>query len=175
VRCLAAVIALILAASGCHWSQGWHWPNTATNGSSATETLVLYQNDVVWYQGPYVQHAADQLSRSSAVRIVLVDVCPAGRNCVVWRTGNNTGGLTSLSVNSNRHLVAATVTLDDGVGRDGSVANSLQVACHESVHSLGGGLDNPATAVNEHFACDGSGYPTAHDLEEIGRVYGHRH
>jgi hypothetical protein len=178
VRRLALLVALLLAASGCNWSLGYHWPRTTANGSSATETLVYFQNDVIWYQGPYVQWARDQWSRSSAVHITMVDVCPAGRNCVIWRTREISpyAGLTSIAgpTAMNRHLTFAVIDLDPDVGRVGTVAGTKNLTCHEGGHGLGGGFENPALSGSEHFVCNGSGYPTSHDFADLAAAYDHR-
>jgi hypothetical protein len=166
MRRLALLAVLVLTAAGCHWSQGWHWPRYTSTGSTTTQTLIYWQNDVVGYQGDYLAWAANLYTSHPELIVRLVDTCPAGRNCVRWRTGNNVGGLTSISVGAHGHILSALVTLDDGIGRDGTVQGSRNVVAHEACHALGGGF---STSEAVHAMCNLSNL--AHTWEEISRVY----
>jgi hypothetical protein len=161
----ALITALVFMAAGCHFPQGWHWPRYTSTGSTTTQTLVYWQNDVVGYQGPYVAWAATVYDSHPELTVRMVDTCPAGRNCIVWRTGNNGGGTTWISIGGSRHLMAATVTLDDGIGRDGTILNSQKIVYHEACHAYGGGFGDEA----QHAMCNFE--HRAHTLSDIGRVY----
>jgi hypothetical protein len=87
-----------------------------------------------------------------------------------------TAGLTGISVGGSRHIISAWVKLDPDVGKINSIAANRYVSVHEACHALGGGWDNIATPEDEHFCGDKGafgGVPTAHDYEELARVYNH--
>jgi hypothetical protein len=191
-RLLGILIAALLLtgalgtspAAASNWSQGWHWPRWHGLGSTATETRVYFVADSVHlkeYQREYVTWAAHRWSVSPALVAIPVtrNRCPTradGRlyNCVVFQSMANTGyaGLTTLAFDSNKHITFARVQFDVGVGRT-QLDQDRNIAIHEAFHALGGGFDNPTTTADEHYCCDGSGYPTAHDYAELARVYNH--
>jgi hypothetical protein len=137
--------------------QGWHWPRT---GADTVQTHVYWQDDtagqhdvLAWAGGYYNGHPE--------LAIHLVDTCPNGVNCVIWRTGVNGGGSTSISFNSSKHLLHATVTLDHLVTND---FGGRLIVFHEGCHSFGGGF-----GTDIHQLCNWA-YRTM-IFTEIARVY----
>ena len=144
--------------------QGWHWPRTAATGSPTTTETVVYwaaRYGLASYQLSVVQWTAGYYNAHAELKIVIVDSCPAGKNCVLWRTGQNRGGSTSVSTGSSSHIIASTVTLDDQVIYDFS---GRWVAFHEACHSFGGGFRSDI-----HQFCDWE--YRGNIFYEIARVY----
>lgn len=166
MRRLLVPLGAALLLAGCHFPQGWHWPRTfeAMAPSASTQQTVVYwaKGEAFRYQDPVIAWAAAVYDAHPELAIKLVDTCPAGRNCVVWDTGNNGGGLTSVSIGSNRHLVAARVVLDDQVTDD---ATGRKIAYHEACHALGGGFTDEAG----HRMCNYEN--RAHNNADISAVY----
>jgi hypothetical protein len=169
LRLFAASVGLVAALTGC-WPQGWHWARTPASGSSTTQTLVYWQNDVVGYQGPYVAEGARIYDSHPELTVRMVDTCPAGRHCIRWVTEDlayPNVAITSVATGSGTHLAVATVRLDPDVGRNMSVEFSKGVIFHEACHGYGGGFgDGPI-----HEGCNHKSLVWS----EISRVYDHNH
>jgi hypothetical protein len=148
---------LVLLAGGCMFPQGWHWPRT---GADTAQTHVYWQNDTAGQYG-VVAWVGWYYNGHPELAIHLVDTCLASVNCVVWRTGNNGGGSTNISIGGNAHLVRATVTLDNQVSND---AGGRQIVFHETCHALGGGF-----GADIHSMCNW--YWRALVFSGIARVY----
>jgi len=171
-------LAAVLLLAGCNWSQGWHWPRVPPR---------IYQGQTVVYfdvghltrsdHRAIADWARYQWTRSPVVAIRLVNACSTNSNCVHWRTSNlpyPINGRTAISIGSNNHLIAATVNVDTDLNNADPVYVRRETGCVEAMLALGGGWDDPATSFDEHsIGCNGRGYPTAHDYEEIARVYNH--
>jgi hypothetical protein len=172
MRKLLGFLVLVLALTGC-WPQGFHWARTASSGSSTTQTLVYWQNDVVGYQGPYLAYGANLLDSHPEITVRLVDTCPAGRHCIRIVTQDlayPNVALTGIAWTSDNHIVNSLVRLDPLVGRDTTVEYSKGVIRHEILcHAMGGGFDNPNISSDDwiHTSCN--------DLNlvwrELSRVY----
>jgi len=164
---LLGVVAAVLLLGGCNWPQGWHWPRTATSGSNTVETQIYVQSNVVSYQRPYVAWIARVWDQHPELVVQVTDTPPpVGYNRIVIRTGNNRGGVTSISWDSANHLVAATITLDDGVARDDTDFQAKNIIYHEFCHALGGGWGGD----DIHQMCNR--YPWhSHNWDEVSRVY----
>jgi hypothetical protein len=167
------------------WPQDWHWPRWYATGSTATETKVYFVADakhLAVYQREYVTWAAHRWAASPAVSAVPITAyrCPTRPdgiryNCVVFQSASlSDAGKALISIDSSRHILKATVLFDWSVGKPGTYVNNNRfVACHEAGHALGGGFDDPRTAVNEHHLCNGSGYPTTEDYQSLAGAYNH--
>jgi hypothetical protein len=145
-------LILILALTAC-WPQGFHQARTAASGSSTTQTLVYWQNDVVGYQGPYLAWGASLYDSHPELVVRLVDTCPAGRHCVRWVTQDlayPNVALTGIAWDSSAHIVNAVVRLDPYVGHGGTVDYSKGVVRHEACHAFGGGFGDQAV----HEGCN---------------------
>lgn len=169
------VLALVLGglfgspspADASHFPQGWHWPRThAATGSYSTQyTVVYFQNDAPAHQGWLIQGIADSLDAHRELLVRVVDTCPAGKNCVRWNAGDINGGVTSIAVGSNAHIVGAVVTLDEDLGLPGSYTASRDIGWHEGAcHAFGGGFTDAY-----HYLCN---YPyRKHHMESISKYY----
>lgn len=166
-RLLVFLVAPLLLA-GCNWPQGWHYPRTAASGSNTVETQIYVQDDVVWYQRPYVAWIARVWDQHPELVVHVTDTPPpAGYNRIRIVTGNNGGGVTGISIGSNQHLIAATITLDDGVARDDTDAQAKDIVYHEFCHGLGGGFDTATEKV--HAFCNREWHQV--NWDDVTRVY----
>jgi hypothetical protein len=166
-----AAIVVVLTLGGCQWTQGWHWPRV---NASQPESVVYFEDHTAAYQGWFVWHSAQVWDWAANVRVVYGPCQPDG-GCVRWRTGDNAGGLTRISLDGNGHILTAEVELDDQV--DGShYEQDARIACHEAGHSLGGGFDDPSTPWDEHLGlCTDewpwAGHPTQQNYDAIAAAY----
>lgn len=142
--------------------QGWHWPRTSATGSATTTATVVYwaTAGVAGYQLPAIAWAAGYYGKHPELDVRVVDRCPAGRNCVLWRTADlpyPVVGRTTISIGGSKHLVAASVVLDVGV-------DSRGVVFHEACHAFGGGFGEDV-----HQFCNWTHRELI--VTEISRVY----
>jgi hypothetical protein len=184
---LVAAVLGLLFTTGMHWPQGWHWPGPGVGSAyDPTQTWVYFQrtnrdHDLYLRQFAYVDWAAIQWRRSPRLAVRVVERCPAGANCIHFRTRQLAYPFVARTVvgccDDARHIGHATVTFDIGMGTaQYSTATSREAACFETMLALGGGWNDPATALDEHtVGCNGTGYPTRHDYEALARVYDHLH
>jgi hypothetical protein len=165
VRRLLGFLVLIVALAGCHFPQGFHFPRLASIGSSTTQTLVCFQNDLAGYQGPYMAYAASLLNDHPEVAVTTRDMCPTTMNRIIWRTREVSPwwGLTNIAWSGN-HLVWSDIRLDpQGVGYSGTVENSKRIVRHELCHAMGGGFGTQA----QHDLCS----DWRHTFADIASVY----
>lgn len=167
LRWMLLVGALALLLAGCMFPQGWHWPRTIATGSPTNNVTVVYfaaRYGLASYQLAPITWAAGYYNGHPELDIRVVDRCPAGRNCVLWRTEDLTYpvvGRTTISFNSFKHLLSATVMLDIGV-------DSRSVVFHEACHAFGGGFTPPGSP-SIHELCNWAYRSLIFD--EVARVY----
>lgn len=154
---------LLVLGAGCQWTQGWHWPR------QGAETVVYFEDHTAG-QTAFVGYAAYVWNFAENVQVYYTTQCPSGSNCVRWYTESNSGGRTVASIGGAKHLVAANVYLDWGVGY-GNYGPSVNIACHEAGHALGGGFDDPGTPWDEHGGLCIDGWPTSVNYDAIRDAY----
>jgi hypothetical protein len=165
-RLALAPLAVLVLLGGCMFPQGWHWPRY---GTDTAQTHVYVQNDLVGYQSDDLGWTAGYYNGHPELAIHVVDVCPAGVNCIVARTVDlayPTVGLTSVGCCSPvNHIGNSVLRLDPVIGAAGTTEFNTRVTIfHEFCHALGGGFGDDI-----HELCNWAW--RAAIFAEVARVY----
>jgi hypothetical protein len=125
-----------------------------------------------------VHRVAESIDNGSGLNLVVVHRCPSGRPCIrvyAGRLGGRTVGLARVWWNGQRHLVAASITLDTRYGRTHNYGRRLAVACHEIGHAVGlGHVSSRASCMNP-YAWRQASHLSAADRAHLRRMYGPGH